>query len=166
MANKKKDKLELIVVGVLVLLLLVLTASTCAQIKKKARPAAPKPKTYGPSKEAPQNQKKPAVTQAQAQRPHRDVYNKLEQEAKRFRLQRDPFIGGHPAAPGASPQEDKGASGFSLSGIICDEQDPLAIINDSIYKKGDKLDSYTIIEIRQDKVILSDAKTVKILNLD
>ncbi|MBU0709333.1 MAG: hypothetical protein KJ793_01305 [Candidatus Omnitrophica bacterium] len=50
---------------------------------------------------------------------------------------------------------DKG-SGIALSGIIWDEEIPMAVINDRILLVGDSLGSNTVISIEKEKVILSD----------
>jgi hypothetical protein len=45
---------------------------------------------------------------------------------------------------------------FTLNGILWDEKTPKAIINDTIVGIGDKINGRTIIEIREDSVILND----------
>jgi len=43
-----------------------------------------------------------------------------------------------------------------LNGIMWDEKNPKAIINDIIVQKGDKINGNTVIEIGQNRVILND----------
>jgi type II secretory pathway component PulC len=52
-----------------------------------------------------------------------------------------------------------------LLGIVWDVEAPVAMINDSIVKAGDKIGKYTIREIKQDKVIVSDGITTFELSL-
>lgn len=43
-----------------------------------------------------------------------------------------------------------------LNGILWDSYSPRALINDKILGKGDKINQYTVYDIQQDKIILSD----------
>lgn len=43
-----------------------------------------------------------------------------------------------------------------LSGILWDKESPKAIINNNIVGIGDKVDGNTLVDIRQDRVILND----------
>jgi hypothetical protein len=47
-------------------------------------------------------------------------------------------------------------SEFSLNGVLWDTENPKAIINGRIVGVGDNVREYTVIEIMQNKVILSD----------
>jgi len=49
-------------------------------------------------------------------------------------------------------------SGFALTGILWDEVKPLAIIDGEVVKKGDKVGSKVIVDIKEDRVILSDGQ--------
>jgi len=62
---------------------------------------------------------------------------------------RDPFV--RKLAPAQSEKE-------SLEGIIWDEETPMAMINDSVVKVGDNVNGNTVIEIKQDCVILNDGR--------
>jgi len=61
---------------------------------------------------------------------------------------RDPFS--------TSPAPIKGYGGPTLEGIIWDKENPMAVINDNIVKIGDKVSGNTVVDIKQDKVILND----------
>ena len=61
---------------------------------------------------------------------------------------RDPFS--------TSPAPIKGYGGLTLGGIVWDKENPMAIINDNIVKIGDKVSGNTVVDIKQDKVILND----------
>jgi len=69
---------------------------------------------------------------------------------------RDPFS--------ATSTPVKGYGGPTLDGIMWDKEKPMAIINNNILKIGDKIDGNTIVEIKQDRVILSDgSKNIELL---
>ena len=68
---------------------------------------------------------------------------------------RDPFTRGGSAA---------GVRGLTLSGILWDPQKPIAILNDQMVSVGDELDDYQVLEIRPDRVLLSDGtETIQLL---
>ena len=50
----------------------------------------------------------------------------------------------------------EGAAGYALTGIIWDNKNPQALINDEVYGKGAKIDKYTVEDIQSNKVILDD----------
>ncbi len=52
-----------------------------------------------------------------------------------------------------------------LQGILIDEKDSQALINDHYVKKGDSVDEYIVVDIQQDKVILNDGMNDKELRL-
>lgn len=60
---------------------------------------------------------------------------------------RDPFVRGRGAGP---------MGGFTLSGILWDTQQPIAIINGEMLHVGQALDGYRVAEIAQDRVSLTD----------
>ena len=58
---------------------------------------------------------------------------------------------------GRNPFLPKSATAESgLTGIIWNEDNPKAIINDEIVAIGDKIDGKTVIDIKQDRIILND----------
>ena len=63
---------------------------------------------------------------------------------------RDPF------SPDAANTKEQGLEDLALSGIMPDEQDPYAIINDEVVKLGDKAGGMTVIEINENNVVLDD----------
>lgn len=54
---------------------------------------------------------------------------------------------------------------LELGGIMWSGENPTAIVGDAIVKKGDKLGMYEVIEIKQDRVILSDGTKDVVLRL-
>ena len=74
-----------------------------------------------------------------------------QREAQRLRASelnwnRDPFTRGRTGAVG----------GFTLSGILWDTQQPIAIINGQMLQVGEELDGYRVADIGQDHVSLTD----------
>ncbi len=64
----------------------------------------------------------------------------------------------------ASSAPIKGYGGHTLSGIIWDKENPMAVINDNIVKIGDKIDGNTVVSIEQDRVVLNDgSKNIELL---
>lgn len=79
----------------------------------------------------------PAARVRQQQRAH----------AARLGWRRDPFTRG-----GAGGD----VSGLTLVGILWDAHAPVAMINDQMLHVGDAVSGYTVLEIAQDRVTLSD----------
>ena len=74
-----------------------------------------------------------------------------QREAQRLRASelnwnRDPFTRGRTGAVG----------GFTLSGILWDTQQPIAIINGQMLRVGEELDGYRVADIGQDHASLTD----------
>lgn len=67
--------------------------------------------------------------------------------AQTLAWQRDPFGRGVEVGP---------TGGFSLSGILWDAQDPIAIVNNEELRVGETLDGFRVTEIAADHVTLSD----------
>ena len=59
---------------------------------------------------------------------------------------RDPF----------SASTERNANGLSLSGILWDPRDAMAIINGRTVRVGDRFDGYQVLQIQQDRVVLSN----------
>ena len=90
----------------------------------------------------------------------RSLYNVLEQEAKSIELRRDPFT----AAPLVS--EKNMQSGFALTGILWDKIKPLAIIDGEVVKKGSRVGNKMVVDIKRDRVILSDGQELFEIKLE
>jgi len=81
----------------------------------------------------------------------RIIFRKLQEETINLKVRRDPFVAGP-----AEQVEEVSVSGLTLSAIIWDKDNPIAIINEKISKIGDKIGTNKIVEIKQDRVILND----------
>jgi hypothetical protein len=88
-----------------------------------------------------------------------NLYNLLEQQSKSIELKRDPFI----SVPIVS--EKSLHPEISLTGILWDKAKPLAIIDGNVVKKGQRVGNKTIVEIKQDRVILSDGQIISEIRL-
>lgn len=85
----------------------------------------------------------------------KDIYGYLEQQAKGLKLKKDPF------SPEPRLPETKDAPLIlDLSGIVWEEESPKAIINGNIVTAGDMVGTSKVIEIKQDRVIMSDGITM------
>jgi hypothetical protein len=147
---QKKDLIQLGVTGVLLLVLILAVSNAfkkvSAQNLKNATPKGLELSGVG-------------VDQARKTET-KELYALLEQQASLIELKRDPFT----AAPIAL--EKNLQSGVDLTGILWDKDKPLAIIDGEIVKKGAQLGNKTIMEIKKDRVILSDGESLSELRLE
>lgn len=130
MAMDKKHT-EIIITSFLIVLMIFAWASTIKKLKQKGVA-----KTAGA----------PTLVEAK-----KEVAQQAEQEIKEEGLewQRDPFSG-------KVYYSQIGSLELELTGILWDPQNPEALINDKICGKGDRIGGFQVIEIRENKVILSD----------
>ncbi len=76
-----------------------------------------------------------------------DPWGAREAEAQKLSLKTDPFTGASLAPV---------ASGPVLSGILWEKAHSMAIINDQIVRRGDRVDGKVVVAIEKDRVILND----------
>lgn len=69
-----------------------------------------------------------------------------------------PNWGRNPFYQRASSQGTRPAETPLLEGIFWDEEDPRAIIKDTVVRVGDKIDMYTVTDISKDKVVIRDGR--------
>jgi hypothetical protein len=129
---KKKDTIQLFVTGILVVVFVLLVGR---QFQKRR-----------PSQNADQPQ---GVPQAIKNDPslQEGHYAQLQAEAQKLILKRDPF---YKTPIAVSSQETR------LSGIVWANVNPVAIINDTVVRVGDKVDGKTVVRILKDRVVLND----------
>ncbi|MFA6358223.1 MAG: hypothetical protein WCY09_06125 [Candidatus Omnitrophota bacterium] len=138
---QKKDLIEL---GVTVILVAVMIFVFSSAIKKShTRNAKPKVVELTGLPVSPES----AVNS-------KDLYNLLLEQANLMELKRDPFT----AAPIVIKKNMQ--SGVALTGILWDKNKPLAIIDGEVVKIGQRVGDKTLIEIKRDRVILSDGETL------
>ena len=91
---------------------------------------------------------------------NKNLYNTLEQQVNSIELKRDPFT----AAPIVSEKDLH--SEVVLTGILWDKVKPLAIIDGEVVKKGESIGNRVIVDIKKDRVILSDGAVLSELKLE
>ena len=147
---RKKDLIQLGATGILVIVLILALGNVSKKSGKRNLKSV-----------LPIGLESAAVSSHQANKlQNRSLYDTLEQQAKSIELKRDPFT----AAPIVS--EKVSQSGVDLTGILWDKDKPLAIIDGEIVKKGERGGSKTIIDIKKDRVILSDGAVLSELKLE
>lgn len=143
---RKKDLIQLGITGVLAVVLIFALSNASKKLRRMPRldseNALPKPVDLAVVSES------------------KSLYDMLEQQAKLIELRRDPFT----AAPITS--EKTLQSGVDLTGILWDKDKPLAIIDGEIIKKGERVGSKTVIDIKRDRIILSDGEMLTELKLE
>ncbi len=140
---RKKEIIELSVTGVL--LVVMIFALTNAAAKSRARNA----------KKALSAIESPVVMPVAAldqKIDSKDLYNLLEKQAQLIEVKRDPFS----AAPIIIEKDAQ--TGVVLTGILWDKDKPMAIIEGQIVKLGQRVGNQTVMEIKRDRVILSDGE--------
>ena len=137
---RRKDSIELGIAVILVAVLIFVFGNTVRKLHSR-NPVKPKGVALV-------SQSPGAVDKIDS----RSLYNFLEQEAQSIKLKRDPFT----AAPIII--EKNMQAGVALTGILWDKIKPLAIINAEVVKKGSRLDDKVVVDIKRDRVILSDGQ--------
>jgi hypothetical protein len=142
LSAQKKNKLELVLTGLLVLLLVLLVM--------RGWRSPPKRPLLGP------------VAGSLKVQPAEELslFGRLDEQSKNLELKRDPFF----ASP-ITQVRSSSYEGISLSGIMYDAQAPAAVINGKVVKEGDSVAGNIVLEIMPNKVILSDGSRNLELNL-
>lgn len=134
-----KKRLEIIITSVLIVVFVLLAANSCKVLKKRKAPAAPsKPQASQQGLAAPQEKNQPAAKPDAA-------------STQQLQWGRDPFSN----KVYITIKESKDAA-FQVSGIVWDKDKPTAIINNKVCEIGSRVGNFTVMAIRQDRVILSD----------
>jgi len=89
-----------------------------------------------------------------------EVSKAQESEGKSAELRLDPFTAETIAAA------EKPVVATGLNGILWDSRQPLAIINNKVVKKGDKIAGNVVVNIKEDRVILSDGSNLFELRIE
>lgn len=160
---KKKDAFEFAVSAVLILVLLSVVMNSTKRLRQAKSPKA-KSEAVLLKKEKSFKKKWPRKENTARIYTSQDTsFARLEEKTRDLRLKRDPFA----LRPMAKASEKRAlnlsesmarinTTGLTLTGIIWDKDNPLAIINDSMLRKGDALGANKVIEIRPDSVTLND----------
>jgi hypothetical protein len=146
---KKRDIIEISIIGVLIIVLLLAVISGTR--RRRIKPPKGEPKGTILQQETLREKGVGGEVSAQDYKiEDKQLFSSLEQEAKDLELIRDPFT-----STLITPIEDSSFRLY-LSGILWDEKDPTAIINDRIVGIGDRFGVYSVVNIKQDRVILND----------
>ncbi|HQP12536.1 MAG TPA: hypothetical protein PK470_07205, partial [Candidatus Omnitrophota bacterium] len=146
----KKDKIQIAITGVLVVILAVILATGVGKKgrKKKKRPSAARAGTSALAA------KPKSPGQASSSPVKLSPFRQLQAEAQSMPLVRDPFT------LKLIEEEDGEAAAkdveLYLIGIAWDSAQPKAIINNKIVQVGSQVGRYTVMEIFENRVILSD----------
>ena len=130
--------MELLITGVALLVFVILIVSTF--IKPKGRPSPPQ-----------ESLKPMTVDELEFIFTEKEEINREKEEAKHLTWDRDPFGLEVPVE-----EEEEERFEFTLNGIIWDKDSPYAIINEEVVGSGGKVGSYTVVEIKEDSVLLDD----------
>jgi len=147
---RQKDLIELVVTVVLVIVMIFSFANAGKKLRSRTMQKI-KPKVED-SVALPVDRTKIIEVKS--------TYNSLEQQVKTLELKRDPFT----AAPIII--ERNTLSGVSLTGILWDQDKPMAIIDGEVVKKGARIGKKTLLEIKRDRVILSDGEVLTEITLE
>ncbi len=146
----KKDKIQIAVTGVLVVILAVILATGVGKKGRKKKRCLPVVRAGTSALAAKPKSPAPASSSPVKLSPFRQ----LQAEAQSMTLVRDPFT------LKSIEKEDGEAAAqeveFYLIGIAWDSAQPKAIINNKIVQVGSQLGRYTVMEISENRVILSD----------
>jgi len=151
---RKKDLVQLGITGVLAIVLIFAISNAFKKSQRRSLESV-KNVAFKKADAAAINSAKPLPVPES-----KDLYVLLEQQAKSMELRRDPFT----AAPILSANSLQ--SGVNLTGILWEKAKPLAIIDGEIVKKGERVGPKTVVDIKRDRVILSDGKVFTELKLE
>lgn len=146
-----KKKIELAVTVILVVLFLSLLSNTFKKTSKRSKP------------EAPAQIKKVAEKKTITMKAEMAAGEKLSQEkAKLLYWGRDPFV-----LVQRGELFETAATSLVLVGIVWERNKPAkALINNEIYKVGDRVGDIEILEIRKNSVVIKEGETTKEITLD
>lgn len=134
-----KRKLELLITGIALVIFTLFLVNAFNKTKKQARPSDVSAKPL------------PMESDRERIRPTLAEYAPSELPKRDLKWGRDPFGLGKFMVKG-----EEGLVRLALNGIVWDGENPYAIINDEIVKKGDTIDGNIVVEIREESVILDD----------
>lgn len=135
---RNKEKKEIVITASLILVLLFIVIYDI-KVKKPIQQVSALPQKALQSREVTAEKKNSG-----------ELFFKLEKESEELRLKRDPFSAASIRPVLFSPDD------LELDGIAWDKEKPAAIINNEVLEIGDKINGKTVIDIREDRVILND----------
>jgi len=142
-----KKRIQLIITSILVVIFIFTWARTFKFLKKKKTPK-PSPAVSVPS----------LPTPAKISSTLSEVGVSLNKDKAKWEADRKLEWGRCPFSGKIYTVEKGEAVDLNLSGIIWDEERPLALINNRVVGIGDKIGISTVVDITQDRVILNDGR--------
>ena len=130
----KKERIELIIIGLALVILIVYLANLFIKSKEAKSPGSDLSRIASKGREPYSVSKKAAA----------------ETKRKDLTWGRDPFMLGDKGEKGERPEQ------LVLDGIIWDKTNQYAIINNEVVKAGDIVNGNTVIEIKKDSVLLDN----------
>lgn len=137
-----KKKIEIIATFLLVIIFIFAAARVILTEKAKKTPVALSAKKAFTGSKTPMDER----------------LARIEAEVEKIGGEWNPFVRGR--GSGAS-----GIGPLDLSGIIWDEQNPNAIISNTVVREGDMIGKYKIIKINRDSVVISGDKGQQTLRI-
>lgn len=137
-----KKRIELIATAIMVFILIIAWMNSMKAIRKRSSPApvvaAAGSVTAEPKAQMPSGAK-PAV-------------NKTEPQDEISQWGRDPFSG----KIYVTASRAQGLGDLKVEGIIWDKNNPMAMVNGHVLKKGDNFKGNVVVDIKENSVILND----------
>ncbi len=149
----KKQKIEFIITAIMIAVLVFILINAFKGKKQTRRSG----KGSSVSSTYLKPQRRAGIKKRPAKIRDTGLYRRLKEETEQIMLIRDPFIRG----PISSSEGE-----LSLTGILWDKDNPLAIINENIVKIGDEVGKNKVVAIEQGGVILNDGTKDFRLNLE
>jgi hypothetical protein len=155
---KRKETIEIVITAVMIVVLALAVASAMkrpSHARRGAVKAAAKMPAAG-VRIAAEGISKVTVAGEGTGGSDAAALNKMYDEADSLMVKRDPFTMNQEAA----------TSSMILSGILRDKKGLLAVINDNMTRVGDVVGDKKVVEIKEDRVILSDGASETVLILE
>ena len=134
----QKDKIQLVITAGLIIIMVIILSHS-----------------FNGKKPISQSLDNAGLTQANNPSPQEGketgLYARLELEADKLDLKRDPFTK-------MAMASSEGPQPLYLKGIFYDENNVSALINDEIVEIGSKIGENVVVDIKKDRVILNDGK--------
>ncbi len=137
----EKKRIEIIVTFALGLVFILAAANSCREVRKRPIPATPV---------------KPGIAsqpKALSLPPQSSLAGDKRTQPDTGELQwgEDPFSGKVYLKLAEDKEDD-----FIVSGIVWDKDKPTAIVNNKVCETGSRVGGYTVVAIKEDRVVLSD----------
>jgi len=146
----KKSRMEILATSALVIVFIIILGNSLKSISRPGRPAVVLPQAAKADFKEVVGKKSAITSEIKSQEGHCEV---TEEGGSGSDLPwgRDPFIAVDPSQAG-----NLAVSDLKLEGILWDDKEPHAIINGTIFAKGNRIGKMTIVQISEDAVMVTD----------